>query len=278
MPKKLTGRRANNCYNFINRFWTLTHPYHILSSRWTRNYSSMSLSVGRSRDDRYRINDERILPLRSSLTTLVVRSWMMAQRNLPGFCCTFRVFVVFIKAVAVSFFVRRGCLTRKTINSLFGAISLKNRRWIDGLDGKRVKKTASVGNHREAHEKWFKTFNSAEASWPIYVSSTPRVSNSWIMTTSQPQLYFPLRFQFVKLLVSIVIMGGLFSCLGNRLDCSINKINTLHLEPSWENHRQYEVLKVLSKCWVLSGLRAWMIMLAQYIAGRSTFNSNNCYT
>ena len=88
----------------------------------------MSLSVGRSRDDRYRINDERVLPLRSSLTMLVVRSWMMAQRNLPGFCRTFRVFVVLIKAVAVSFFVRRGCLTRKTINSLFGAISLKNRR------------------------------------------------------------------------------------------------------------------------------------------------------
>ena len=175
--KKLTGIHANNCYNFICLFWTLTHPYNISSSGWTRNYSSMSLSVGRSRDDRYRINDERILPLRSSLTTLVVRSWMMAQRNLPGFCCTFRVFVVFIKAVAVSFFVRRGCLTRKTINSLFGAISLKNRRWIDG---KRVKKTASVGNNREAHEKWFKTFNSAEASWSIYVSSTPRVSNSWI--------------------------------------------------------------------------------------------------
>lgn len=144
------------CYNFINLFGTLNHPYNIESSSgWTRNYSCISLSVGRSRDDRYRINDDRILPLRSSLTMLVVRSWMMAQRNLPGFCCTFRVFVVLIKAVAVSSFVRRGCLTRKTINSLFGAISLKNRRWIDG---KRVKKTAvgNRGNHREAHEKWLK--------------------------------------------------------------------------------------------------------------------------
>ena len=54
---------------------------------------------------------------------------MMAQWNLPGFCCTFRAFVVlYIKAVAVSSFVRPGCLTRKTINSLFGVISLKNRR------------------------------------------------------------------------------------------------------------------------------------------------------
>ena len=82
--------------------------------------------------------------------------------------------IVLIKAVAVSSFVRRGFLTRKTINSLFGAISLKNRRWIDG---KRAKKTASVGNHREAHEKWLKTYNSAEASRSIYVSGTPRVSN-----------------------------------------------------------------------------------------------------
>ena len=163
------------CYNFIYLFWTLTHPYNIESSLgWTRNYSCISLSVGRSRDDRCRRNDDRILPFRSSFTMLVVRSWMMAQRNLPRFCRTFRVFLVLIKAVAVSSFVRRGFLSRKTINSLFGAISLKNRRWIDG---KRATKTASVGNHREAHEKWLKTYNSAEASRSIYVSGTPRVSN-----------------------------------------------------------------------------------------------------
>ena len=53
--KKLTGIHANNCYNFIYLFWTLTHPYNISSWGWTRNYSSMSPSVGRSRDDRYRI-------------------------------------------------------------------------------------------------------------------------------------------------------------------------------------------------------------------------------
>ena len=42
------------------------------------------------------------------------------------------------------------------------------------------------------------------------------------MTTSQLQLYFPLPFQFAKVLViSIVIMGGLFSCLGNRLDAVV---------------------------------------------------------
>ena len=120
-------------------------------------------------------SDDKHLSLNFIISLLiVVRSWMMEQRNLPGFCSTFRVFVVLIKAGAVSSFVRRGCLTRKTINSLFGAISLKNRRWIDG---KRAKKTASVGNHREAHKKWLKTFNSAEASRSIYVSSTPRVSN-----------------------------------------------------------------------------------------------------
>ena len=78
--KKLTGIHANNCYNFICLFWTLTHPYNInyniSSSGWTRNYSSMGLSVGRSRDD-------RILPLRSSLTMLVMRSWMMPWAGLP---------------------------------------------------------------------------------------------------------------------------------------------------------------------------------------------------
>ena len=81
--KKLTGIHANNCYNFIYLFWTLTHPYNISSSGWTRNYSSMSSSVGRSRDDRFRINDDRILPLRSSLTMLVMRSWMMPWAGLP---------------------------------------------------------------------------------------------------------------------------------------------------------------------------------------------------
>ena len=81
--KKLTGIHANNCYNFIYLFWTLTHPCNILSSGWTRNYSCMSLSVGRSRDDCYRINDDRILPLRSSLTMLVMRSWMIPGGGLP---------------------------------------------------------------------------------------------------------------------------------------------------------------------------------------------------
>ena len=142
----------------------------------------------------------------------------MAQWNLPGFCCTFRAFVVlYIKAVAVSSFVRRGCLTRKTINSLFGVISLKNRRWIDG---KRAKKTASVGNHREAHEKWLETFNPAEASRSIYVSSMPKVSNWAKLVNKWPHLSFSCisrcPFNFAVLVISIVIMGGLFFLFRNR--------------------------------------------------------------
>ena len=174
--KKLTGIHANNCYNFIYLFWTLTHPYNILSS-------------GRSRDDRYRINDDRILPLRSSLTMLVMRSWMMPppegwwhKRICQDSAAHSELLLLF-----PSFF-RRGCLTRKTTNSLFGVISLKNRRWIDG---KRAKKTASVGNYREAHEKWLETFNPAEASRSIYVSSTPRVSNWWINDHISASVVFP---------------------------------------------------------------------------------------
>ena len=90
--KKLTGIHANNCYNFICLFWTLTHPYNISSSGWTRNYSSMSLSVGRSCDpgscdDRYRINDDRILPLRSSLNVSRVIMDDRILLHIQSFCC-----------------------------------------------------------------------------------------------------------------------------------------------------------------------------------------------
>ena len=186
--KKLTGIHANNCYNFIYLFWTLTHPYNISSWGWTRNYSSMSPSVGRSRDDRYRINDDRILPLRSSLTMLVMRSWMMPPPEgwwHKGICQDSAAHSELL--LLFPSFVRRGCLTRKTTNSLFGVISLKNRRWIDG---KRAKKTASVGKHREAHEKWLETFNPAEASRSIYVSSMPKVSNWAKLVDKWPHLSF----------------------------------------------------------------------------------------
>ena len=108
----------------------------------------------------------------------VSRAMMMAQRNLPGFCCTFRVFVVLIKAVAVSSFVRRGCLTRKTINSLFGAISLKN---YDELMGNAWRKQLpSVTIERLTRNDLKRLTRQKRAGRFTFQVYTPRVSNSWI--------------------------------------------------------------------------------------------------
>ena len=51
----------------------------------------------------------------------------------------------------------------------------------------------------------------------------PEVSNCDHISAS---VVFSATPFFAKVLVSIVIMADFFSCSGNRLDCTINKINT----------------------------------------------------